>query len=327
MPRALLLVACVALSGCAREGFYHDRNLDYVDAEIGTSLQLPTPVSRNPVSSVDGGLQVPSIENQAASGQSAQPGQPTMVSAPPSLVSGSLFEPAMVETRELGENRWLVVDAPDAVVWPRLEAFATSSNLMIDSLDRQQGRLVTDALTLRVKPGVRDGSTEIRCDPEQGASGSCLDSVSDYLATRLTSANAVASASLSQRSTASRLSASFERQSGGWRVVVPFEPERVWAELDRYLRQDFTREGERLLVRADSQALEFLIDYKTLSERNRSALSVLLSSDTRQMSLPIRLVLNEHPEGTRLEAINTGDRDFNAEDQRELLERVTAYLR
>ncbi|BBI53096.1 hypothetical protein HORIV_55170 [Vreelandella olivaria] len=37
----LALAAAVALSGCARDGFYHDRNLDYTEAAPAPPLVLP----------------------------------------------------------------------------------------------------------------------------------------------------------------------------------------------------------------------------------------------------------------------------------------------
>lgn len=36
----LALAAAVALSGCARDGFYHDRNLDYTEAAPGTASSV-----------------------------------------------------------------------------------------------------------------------------------------------------------------------------------------------------------------------------------------------------------------------------------------------
>lgn len=37
----LALTTAMVVSGCARDGFYHDRNLDYADIEPGEPLMLP----------------------------------------------------------------------------------------------------------------------------------------------------------------------------------------------------------------------------------------------------------------------------------------------
>lgn len=154
---------------------------------------------------------------------------------------------------------------------------------------------------------------------------SCLDALESHLSARSASAS-VSSSWTAQRLTSDQ-SLQVRQQGDEWEVVIPQSIDRVWAELNHYLELDFTQEGQRNLLAADPNEHEFLVEYMTLAERNRNPLQIVFSSDVRKMSQEIRLVLESNGDQTILRAINASERSFSAADQRELLERVSGYLR
>ncbi|MDN6321901.1 MAG: lipoprotein, NlpB, partial [Halomonas sp.] len=78
---------------------------------------------------------------------------------------------------------------------------------------------------------------------------------------------------------------------------------------------------------ADPSGHEFLVEYMTETERNRNPLQIVFSADVRKMSQEVRLALQSDGDQTILRAINASERALSADDQRELLERVSGYLR
>ena len=90
---------------------------------------------------------------------------------------------------------------------------------------------------------------------------------------------------------------------------------------------DFAQEGQRDLLASDPKSHEFLVEYMTETERNRNPLQIVFSADVLKMSQEIRLALQPNGDQTILRAINASERAFSADDQRELLERVSGYLR
>ena len=154
---------------------------------------------------------------------------------------------------------------------------------------------------------------------------SCLDALESHLSARS------ASVSVSSSWTAQRLTdeqtLQVRQQGEEWEVVIPQPVDRVWAELNHYLELDFAQEGQRDLLASDPSSHEFLVEYMTETERNRNPLQIVFSADVRKMSQEIRLALQPNGDKTILRAINASERAFSADDQRELLERVSGYLR
>lgn len=314
----LTLAASVALAGCARDGFYHDRNLDYVDAAPAPPLVLPE--SRN-LQRYSDAMPVP----QAAT-QLPRPEEAAEVRAPQALGVGSGLEPEFVERRQAGDQSWLVVALDTGSVWPLLESFARSSQLNVQSSNASQGVIVTDQVELRLQSALRAGSSEVRCERGGQAVASCLDALESFIGARSASASTSASSWTAQRLSHEQ-TLQLREQNGEWEVVIPQPIERIWAELDHYLALDFTVEGQRELLATDPQAQEFLVEYMTESERGRNPLQIVFSPDVRRMSQQIRLVLSAEGGQTILRAVNASERAFTADDQRELLERVSGYLR
>ena len=313
----LALAAAVALSGCARDGFYHDRNLDYTEAAPAPPLVLPE--TRNTQRYRDA-LPVP----QAAT-QGTRLDEAAEIRPPQSLAIGSGLEPEYVERREVGDQTWLVVAADTGTVWPQLEEFVRSRQLNVLQSSASQGVIVTSQGEIRLQSALRAGSSEVRCESGGQTMTSCLDALESHLSARS------ASASVSSSWTAQRLTdeqtLQVRQQGEEWEVVIPQPVDRVWAELNHYLELDFAQEGQRDLLASDPSSHEFLVEYMTETERNRNPLQIVFSADVRKMSQEIRLALQPDGDKTILRAINASERAFSADDQLELLERVSGYLR
>ncbi|UYV18514.1 outer membrane protein assembly factor BamC [Halomonas qaidamensis] len=312
----LALATAVVLAGCSRDGYYHDRNLDYTEAAPAPPLVLPD--TRNTQRYRDA-MPVPQV-----TAQDTRPQQAAEISAPPSLAIGSGLEPEFVERRQVGNQTWLVVAADTGTVWPQLEAFARSRQLGVQQSNASQGVIVTSQATLTLQSALRSGSSEVRCEQSGQSVAACLDALEQYLGAR--SATASASSWTAQR-LAEQQTPQLQQQGDDWEVVIPQPIDRVWAELDHYLELDFSVEGERDLLATSADNYEFLVEYMTETERGRNPLQIVFSPDVRRMSQQIRLALQPNGDKTILRAINASERSFSADDQRELLERVSGYLR
>ncbi|MGO3057953.1 MULTISPECIES: outer membrane protein assembly factor BamC [Halomonas] len=313
----LALVTAVTLAGCARDGYYHDRNLDYTKAAPAPPLVLPE--TRNAQRYQDA-LPVP----QAAM-QGARIDEAAEIRPPQSLAMGSGLEPEYVERRQAGNQSWLVVAADTGAVWPQLESFARSRQLGVQQSDVSQGVIVTSQADLRLQSAMRSGSSEVRCERGGQTMTSCLDALEEFLGARSASQSVASSWNAQRLNHQQTLQI---RQDGDeWEVAIPQPVERVWAELNHYLALDFTQEGQRNLLATNPENYEFLVEYMTATERDRNPLQIVFSADVRRMSQEIRLVLQPDGNQTILRAVNASEREFSPDDQRELLERVAGYLR
>lgn len=313
------LAAALALvtTGCAREGYFHDRNIDYSEARSSAPLMLPD--SRDTRRYRDA-MPVPQ-----AAGDFRATGSRFSAPSPQRLATGRATERDFVERRDIGQDSWLVVGADPGAIWPQLEDFARTRGLDIVSSDSSRGVIETSQARLSVRQGLRASDSEVRCDRAGAPIAACLEGLEDFFGAR--SATASASSLAAQRlATEDRLQ--IEQQGDDWVVRIPLEIDRTWAELSYQLEQDFTVEERRELLESDPTAHDFLISYMTRTERDRNPLQIVFSPDVRQMSQQIRLVLESSgPERTVLRAVNASERDFLPSDQRELLERVASLLR
>ncbi|MCC5884416.1 MAG: outer membrane protein assembly factor BamC [Halomonas sp.] len=314
----LVAVAALATAGCAREGFYDDRNIDYVSAERSAPLVLPE--GRNQQRYRDA-MPVPQ-----AQGSLHRSDERFRAPSPTRLASGSTVERDFVERREIGSDRWLVVAADPGMVWPQLQDFTRARGLQVQSSDDARGVMETTQGRLSVRQGLREEDSEVRCDQNGRPVAACLDALEQHFSARSATASA---ASLAGQQIASEDRLRLEQlASGEWVVHIPLDIDRVWAELNHQLQSDFTVEGRRELLEQNPQQHDFLVNYMTLSERGRGFLQIVLSADVRQMAQEVRLVLEpQGAERTTLRAVNESERGFEAEDARELLERVAGLLR
>ncbi|WP_240549083.1 lipoprotein, NlpB [Billgrantia antri] len=314
----LVAVAALATAGCAREGFYDDRNIDYVEAQRSAPLVLPQ--GRNEQRYRDA-MPVPE-----ASGSLNRRDDGFEAPSPKRLVSGGAVERDFVERREVGNDRWLVIGADPGMVWPQLQDFARARGLQVQSSDDARGVLETAQGRLSVRQGLRAGDSEVRCDQNGRPVAACLDALEQHFSARSATASA---ASLAGQQIASEDRLRFEQlASGEWVVRIPLAIDRVWAELSHQLEADFSVENRRVLLEQNPEQHDFLVSYMTASERDRGMLQIILSPDVRQMPQEIRLVLeSDGPERTTLRAVNESERRFTEGDARELLERVSGMLR
>ena len=314
----LVALAALATAGCAREGFYDDRNIDYVKAQRSAPLVLPE--GRNEQRYRDA-MPVPEAQGSLRTG-----GERFRAPTPERLPAGREVERDFVERREVGNDRWLVVGADPGMVWPQLQDFARARGLQVQASDDARGMLETAQGRLSVRQGLRAGDSEVRCDQNGRPVADCLDALEQHFSARSATASA-ASLAGQQISREDRLR--FEQlDSGEWVVRIPLDIDRVWAELSHQLEADFSVEGRRELLEQNPQQHDFLVNYMTASERERGMLQIILSPDVRQMPQEIRLVLESSgPERTTLRAVNESERRFTEGDARELLDRVSGLLR
>lgn len=313
------LVAAIALvtAGCAREGYYHDRNIDYAEAREGTPLTLPE--TRNPDRYRDA-MPVPEANREFRADEEG-----FEAPSPQALGGGRSAEREFVERRSVGRDSWLIVAADPGTVWPQLESFANTRGLDVTSTDSANGVIETRQARLSLRQGLRAGDSEIRCDQGGSPVVECLEALEQYFSARSATASA---SSLAAQRLAGEERLSIEQQGDEWVVTIPLDIDRTWAELSYQLEQEFTVEERRELLESDPQAHDFLISYMTRTERDRNPIQIVFSADVRQMSQQIRLVLESTgPEQTVLRAVNASERDFSPGDQRELLERVAGLLR
>ena len=316
----LAVVAAVTLAGCARdEGFYHDRNLDYVNAKPASPLVLPD--TRNTERYRDA-LPVPEASSQRAQDDVAE------VRPPQPLTIGGV-QADYVETREIGDQRWLVVDADPGSVWTQLESFVRQRGMNVQESRASEGVLVTSQAEFRLQSALREGSTEVRCERGGQSMTSCLDAMEDYFANSASSSQTESSSASSWN--AQRLdndeSIAIRQEGDAWEIVIPYDADRVWAEIHHYLTQDFDQADERELLTADPDSRAFLVDYLSRELRDRSLLQVLMFTDTSELAQEVRLTVESRGDQSMLQAEATGDQPLSENDQRELLERIASYLR
>ncbi|MCW4149550.1 outer membrane protein assembly factor BamC [Halomonas sp. 18H] len=315
------LVAVMALAGCAREGYYDNRSVDYAQAEQSEPLVLPdtrnTGRYRNamPVPDAPGGF--------AAQGEDFQ--------APPprALNVGSGVSAGGVARREAGNQRWLVVGASPGVVWSELEDFVATRGLEVTSRNQRAGQLDTQQGRITVSPGLQPGESEVRCERNAAPQNGCLRALERRFEERSNLASATASGlatqgQMNQQSQPPRL----EQRNGEWQLTLPFGLQRAWAELSAQLESDFSVAGRRQLVDQDMAAQTFLVDYLLLSERSRGFWSSVASLDFSEDMTRVRLDLTRQGDGTTLfKAAGTEGDSLADNDIRELLERVGGLLR
>ncbi|SDL98065.1 outer membrane protein assembly factor BamC [Franzmannia pantelleriensis] len=312
------LVVSIALvtAGCARDGYFHDRNIDYAEAEQGRPLVLPETRDQSRYRDI---MPVPEARGEfvASDGRFRAP-------RPDAVARGGQRD--FVERRESGSDRWLLVNAEAGDVWPRLEDFSRRQGLSVTENSPQRGVLATSEATFTLQPGVRSGATEVRCEQGGAIHTQCLDALNDFLTAE--SRTASASALATQRAQQQEESVRLERSDDSWQLLLAADMERTWAEMDYQLSRNFTSENRELLLESDAANRDFLLEYMTASERNRGVFSIVFSPDVRQTAQWLRLSLDQAPSGeTRVRVINESDKELTADDTRELLDRVAALLR
>ncbi|MBN8411680.1 lipoprotein-34 [Halomonas cupida] len=312
----LAMIAALALAGCAKEGHYHDRNEDYADARQAAPLTLPGTRDQSRYRDI---MPVPQASGSfyAREGDFAAP-LPQTLSASTAVAAGD------VAVRETDADRWLVVGAAPAVVWPELERFAEQRGLEITRSDSATGVIETSDASLLLRQGLRTGTSEIRCDTAGQLNRLCLNSLQRHFEARSASAS-IASASAQQAT--DRQSIRFEPRGDDWVMVLPFDIDRAYAELAFQLENNFDMEDRRELVSADEASKRFVIDYVTESERTRGFVDSLMSMDLTESMHRVEMRLTPQGQETVMEARAVDEEPLSGDDQRELLQRMEGLLR
>lgn len=312
----LALVGAVALAGCARDGFYDDRNLDYVEPAPAPPLVLPDTRDQSRYQSAlpmpQDGARVPG------------PDAPVEAHAPRPLTAASGLEEDYVTPRQINDQRWLVVADDAASVWPQLERFARTQGGGIERSRPSRGVLETQAGTLRLDNAVRVGASEVHCERAGQPLPRCLSSLESYLNAGASSDNTLSS--LNAQRVDDRRAVQLTRDGDGFSVRIPYSADRAWAEIAHYLALDFTQPDKRDLLSAEPERHAFVVDYLTLDNRRRGVLAQLNPFGDASAQ-KVRLVLDGENGQSTLRAENAGEQTLSAEAQRELLERVSGYLR
>ncbi|GHC23042.1 outer membrane protein assembly factor BamC [Aidingimonas halophila] len=315
----LIMVITLAATGCARDGYYHDRDIDYTDAETAPPLTLPS--SRN-ANDYEDAMPVPDISGSFEANSEGRFDPPR-----PQPMGGSSLRD-FVETREMGNDRWLLVSMEPSALWPQLEAFVERQGMRVSNVDSQRGVMETSRGTLRLRQGLVANSSEVRCTQGGSPDENCLAALNDYLAGQGQTASNSALASERRNDAEGAGGPSIQQDGEEWVVQTESGADRVWAELSHQLDEYFDQEGRQMLVEEDPQAGEFLIDYMTLTERDRGFVSIVFSPDVRQTAQRIRLRVEESASGgSVIRAINESEKPFTEKDARELLDELATLLR
>ena len=122
-----VIAAMLVLSGCGGDGYYYDRNEEYRDARMTEPLDLPeTRAERR----YQNAMPVPDANSDfLASGEFEAP-------RPQSLAAATQGDERFVELREAGDDRWLLVSAAPASVWPQLQSFTEDHGLDVTALEK-----------------------------------------------------------------------------------------------------------------------------------------------------------------------------------------------
>jgi outer membrane protein assembly factor BamC len=312
----LALVSAFALAGCARDGFYDDRNLDYVEPAPAPPLVWPE--------TRDQGRYQSARPMPQGGARATRPDEPVEAHAPRPLTAASGLEEGYVTTRQINNKRWLVVADDAASVWPRLESFARAQGGGIERSRPSQGILETPAGTLRLGNAVRLGASEVYCERAGKPLPRCLSRLEGYLNAGASSDNTLSS--LNAQRVDERRAVQLTRDGEGFSVRIPYSADRAWAEIAHYLALDFTEPNKRELLSAEPERHAFVVDYLTLDNRRRGVLAQLNPFGDASAQ-QVRLVLDAQGEQSKLRAKSAGEQTLSADAQRELLERVSGYLR
>ncbi|MGM8932895.1 outer membrane protein assembly factor BamC [Salinicola halophyticus] len=249
----LMLCSSLALSGCGlfQDGYYYDRNDEYQNAKMAKPLDLPD--SRNRVLYQDS-MPVPQADSDFSAADAVDDAP-----RPQPLASGQGDEQAYVEMREAGSERWLLVDAAPASVWPRLQGFAVDHGVQPTAINAGSGRIETAQGSLSLRQGLRSGTSEVRCDI--GSSAQCLSSVQAYLENNHTADSGV---SLAAQPLDQSERVKLRNRDGGWELDLALDSERAWSELYYQLQNGF--DDDRLtLTDQNRSAGQFFVDYLPLN--------------------------------------------------------------
>lgn len=309
MPLAVFMA--LVMSGCGGDGYYYDRNEEYRSAEMTAPLDLPeTRAERR----YQNAMPVPDANSDyLASGEFEAP-------RPQSLAVSSQSDQRFVELREAGNDRWLLVSAAPASVWPQLQGFVEDHGLEVTALDASSGRIETTQAVLRVRQGLRGNTSEVRCEGQAAANGQCLRALQGYLGAVDEDERSV---SLAAQNLSRVDRVRLENQQGEWQLWLALDFERAWSELLYQLDNSFDDEGK--LLDQNRSAGEFLVEYIPNGDDDGGFLGWFGSdAEPRQYRL---MVDDAGQNATRVSVASADDTPLADGEARELLDTLAATLR
>ncbi len=178
-----LLIMSLILAGCSYFQIFRDKGDDYLQAVRKPRTEIPETLDTPPFHDV---MTIPEIvDSRGISGQTFELPLPDPLS--------SSYGVDKIVIRKLGNNHWIFLDAPTATIWPRLREFFIERNLNISIENPGEGLIETEWLIsqdgnpdqifksltggkarfdsrasienrfrMKIAPGVREGSSEVR---------------------------------------------------------------------------------------------------------------------------------------------------------------------
>ncbi|MBZ9540288.1 outer membrane protein assembly factor BamC [Modicisalibacter tunisiensis] len=306
----LVVAVGVVVSGCGGDGYYYDRNDEYRAAEMAPPLELP---DSRPTGRYQNAMPVPDVNNDfAADGEFEAP-------RPQPLAGGEEDEAPYVQLRKAGNDRWLLVNAAPGGVWPQLQRFVQTRGLTATTQDASRGLIVTPQAELSVRQGLREATSEVRCNGPASEAGECLTALKGYLDATGADTQGV---SLAAQQIGQEKRVRLQNAGGQWQLVLALPQDRAWSELQYQLENNFTGDGRRL-VDQNRSAGELLIDYRSSAEDG--GWFDWFSSDQPQR---YRLSLSDAGAGRTVVKVARADgKTMGEREAREVLDAVAATLR
>jgi len=304
------LVAAVALAmaGCSSGGYYDDRSEAYSQAKSAEPLILPA------------GSQLYETRDAMPVPKANRPYRKVGDEFTAPRPQPSVAERDYVERRSMGDARWLAVNDPPDVVWPRVVEFGERQRLSVTDRDDMARRLTTPEGVIAVSDGL-GATSEVRCEQNTSALDGCLNALAGYLNARGQTAMA---SNLSRREASGAAAARLVGGEGDRALLIDADAEQAWAELSHLLERDFDQPEQQLLDQ-DAAGGDFQIAYLPLAERHAGMIDRLFSDQT-----PRRARLNVVPaaEGqARLTVTSVGEPALDDAGVRDLLGRLSSLLR
>lgn len=165
--RVFLLGSFVAVTGCSglfgQEGYFRDRGDDYLKADVIKPMKLPEGVSSERIEQL---YAIP-----ASHSNSFDELADFEVPRPQPLSDNAFTD--KVKIQKLANNRWILINAAPAEVWPKVRQFLSVNRLEVVFTDATNGVIETgwlkfksdeqnkDKYRLQIEQGVQPGSSEV----------------------------------------------------------------------------------------------------------------------------------------------------------------------
>lgn len=136
----LTLAPLVLMSGCSWVDNY-DRNEKYLEAESGPRVVVPEGLDEPEFVDM---MSIPSVvDSRGLAGQSADLELPDALS--------TTFGIEQIVLKKLGDERWIFLDAPPAVIWPKLLQYWENNNIQIETATPRKG--IVESVWVSAKAG------------------------------------------------------------------------------------------------------------------------------------------------------------------------------